>query len=244
MSSWLRLRVGPVGYTVSGRRRPQTYGQYKQSRERRETYAARYQREKLEAAEKLRRQRSGEALQAYEPLILIAAGLLVLLLVLLLSPVILAVYVVQRLLRAVRGTPTPQSSTGVSSLSADAARVEERKNEIVESAAGPTPPRQAIPHQMTANTPEKDRALPRASVAKTPRPKGWTIKGVTTAEFDGVTLPTLRHWMNFWNDEPRSVGRADEMARENPELYAGRTGEGHIRMIEAEIDARTNGRAE
>ena len=39
---WFRIRLGPFGYTVFGRRRPKSYRQYRALRQRREQYAARY----------------------------------------------------------------------------------------------------------------------------------------------------------------------------------------------------------
>ena len=42
MGFWFRVRLGPVGYTARGRRKPQSYRAYKASRERRERYAGRY----------------------------------------------------------------------------------------------------------------------------------------------------------------------------------------------------------
>jgi len=46
MGLWFRVHLGPVGYTARGRRKPQSYGAYKASRERREQYAARYDAER------------------------------------------------------------------------------------------------------------------------------------------------------------------------------------------------------
>lgn len=47
MSLWFRLRLGPFGYTLSGRRKRQSYRAYKASRNRRAGYAARYQAEQI-----------------------------------------------------------------------------------------------------------------------------------------------------------------------------------------------------
>lgn len=94
-----------------------------------------------------------------------------------------------------------------------------------------------------------DRAVHETSTRQTgngfeSRPRGYTIRGETGPEFDRVTLPSLRAWLKFWKDENRSAGRAEEMARENPQRYAGRTREDHISMIEAEIVAREQRRSE
>lgn len=69
-------------------------------------------------------------------------------------------------------------------------------------------------------------------------PATGRLAGRTDPEFDGVTLPTLRTWLKFWKDEGQSSGRAEEMARNEPGKYGGRTRADHIRMIEAEIAAR------
>ena len=45
MALWFRLRLGPFGYTLSGRRKRQSYRAYKASRDRRAGYAARYKAE-------------------------------------------------------------------------------------------------------------------------------------------------------------------------------------------------------
>ncbi|MDP9223208.1 MAG: hypothetical protein M3P18_05030 [Actinomycetota bacterium] len=66
---------------------------------------------------------------------------------------------------------------------------------------------------------------------------GHTIKGITSPEFDGETLPSLRPHLKFWKNEKRSAGRVEEMAREDPK-FAGRTRADYVRMNEAEIAAR------
>ena len=70
-------------------------------------------------------------------------------------------------------------------------------------------------------------------------PSTSRLRGITDAEFDGVTLPTLRAWLKFWKDEGKSSRRAEEMARDEPGKFGGRTRADHIRMIEAEIEARS-----
>jgi hypothetical protein len=46
MGLWFRIRFGPFGYTIRGRRRSQNYRAYKATRDRRAKYAERYKRER------------------------------------------------------------------------------------------------------------------------------------------------------------------------------------------------------
>ena len=203
----MRIRLGLFGYTAGGRRRPQTYNGCEESRNRRAAYAARYEREKLR----------GDGLRASETIVLIAA----LLFLVLLSPIILPVYLIRRLVRAMRRTPSAPDTSAANVVAEEGVPVEYGDDELLDTA-----PTVAVPQN--ANREE----------GQAQRPPGWTIKGSTTPEFAGVTLPTLRAWLRFWKNPLRSVGRAEEMARENPELYAGRTREDHVQLIEAEIEAR------
>jgi hypothetical protein len=229
MGSWLRIRVGPMGYTVGGRRRPQSYRAYKQSRERRTAYAARYEHEQLREQSK----RQSDGLKAREKWMVFAGFLLVVLL----SPVILTTYLVRLVIRAGRRATSPHDATTVTLASkkpgpiaqSDGTHATDASKVGVVSPGQSAAAEEAAAGRLRALTPVKDA-----------RPEGSRIKGLTAAEFDGVTLPTLRYWLvNFWQYEHRSADRAEEMASENPELYAGRTREDHIRLIETEIDART-----
>lgn len=60
--------------------------------------------------------------------------------------------------------------------------------------------------------------------------RGATIKGITNSEFDGVTVPTLRHWESYWLDPNRHTG--------NPAITAERPVTTHLEMIRAELRAR------
>jgi hypothetical protein len=66
-----------------------------------------------------------------------------------------------------------------------------------------------------------------ASKTKT---RGATIKGITSSEFDGVTVPTLRYWESYWMDPQRHAG--------NPAITPDRPVEKHLEMIRAERRAR------
>jgi hypothetical protein len=242
---WLRFRAGPVGYTTWGRRGPQSYRAYKEARERRAEYAARYERE--HRRETIRRH---YALSRSERLG-VAASILV---VVVLSPIIAVAYLI-RWLRRVVGPSTAsgeasgataqseRGSPGQSDAEDDALLriAAELGVDLSPSALAAAVERPLVPdaddvqRQPTSADPGSERE-PTVNAAS--RPQGWTIRGSTTSEFDGVTLPTLRAWLRFWEDERRSAGRAEEMARENPDLYTGRTRLDHIRMIKNEIAAR------
>src|SRR3954453_13564100 len=49
MGLWFRIRLGPFGYTVRGRKR-QSYRQYKAARDRRSRFAKRYERDRASAS--------------------------------------------------------------------------------------------------------------------------------------------------------------------------------------------------
>jgi hypothetical protein len=217
MGFWFRVRVGPVGYTARMRRKPQSYRAYRESRKRRERYAARYEREK---------ERRGTALSPSEKLMLIAAVAVSALV----SPLVLLGYLIRQFLRAIRWSPPAPADVG----DVCSAPAPEGGEDELPTASGVV---DDLPN--TVRAPERVVVAASAeSKVEASRPPGWTIKGRTSSEFDGRTLPTLREWLKFWLDERRSAGRAEEMTREDPERFAGRTRDDHIRMIEAEIVAR------
>ena len=196
-------------------RKAQSYAAYKKSRDRRAAYAARYERDQLRGAD----------LRASEKLAVFAS----IVIVVLLSPVILAVYLSSRLMRAIRPFAVEPDAIEMPSLADDTLCDEEKRARL-----------RAIVERQTRDREQQELRQSVQDVQTSQQP-GWTIKGKTTPEFDGVTLPTLRYWLKFWRDDRRSAGRAEEMMREDPGRYAGRTREDHIRMIEAEITARTSG---
>lgn len=64
------------------------------------------------------------------------------------------------------------------------------------------------------------------------------IKGVSNPEFDGVSLPTLRAWKRFWEDDDR-VAASEEAQK----ALEDRPRDRHIRMIALEIGRREAARA-
>lgn len=59
------------------------------------------------------------------------------------------------------------------------------------------------------------------------------IKGISNDEFDGVSLPTLRAWKRYWENEDRS--------KDDPFL-ATRDRTRNLRMIAVEIGRREEAR--
>lgn len=59
---------------------------------------------------------------------------------------------------------------------------------------------------------------------------GRTIKGVTSPDFDGVNIQTLRFWELYWTNPTRHEG--------DPAITAERPVEKHLDMIRAELRAR------
>lgn len=56
--------------------------------------------------------------------------------------------------------------------------------------------------------------------------------------FDGNSTHDIKRWLRFWRN-PKSDGHAEKLARENPRRFGGMAREDHIRMLVAEINART-----
>ena len=60
--------------------------------------------------------------------------------------------------------------------------------------------------------------------------KPANVKGITDSQFDGVPTPTLRYWLEWWQQPERTWCGADEAGR-HPAEYAAR--------VQAELDARS-----
>lgn len=74
---------------------------------------------------------------------------------------------------------------------------------------------------------------------------GRTVRGpagLTMAEFDGIADRKLRVWQRFWQSDPARDARAEEMARENPVRFAGRSPDDYLRMADAEVAERASAR--
>jgi hypothetical protein len=71
-------------------------------------------------------------------------------------------------------------------------------------------------------------SAPSASSAQVPAGSGSRLKGLTHPVWDGVSLPTLRYWLRWWQDESKSAGRVEN----------GWGRDEQIERISAEIAAR------
>lgn len=166
MGLWFRVHLGPVGYTARGRRKPQSYGAYKASRERREEYAARY------AADRAAKERKAAAPPA--TVVRLNPGRT--------DPEFDGVpdETLGRWLtywqEVIAGTrePTPDDREYVPSPEADAAKVlAEIDARHPKSAARASRGAEAVPTEPVA-----------------PRPRG-----ITSSAYDGIGLPALRAWV-------------------------------------------------
>jgi hypothetical protein len=91
----------------------------------------------------------------------------------------------------------------------------------------PTTPSPSVV-QADAPTADTTTATVPATAPSTPAGRGSQLKGVTHPVWDGVSLPTLRYWLRWWQDESKSAGRVEN----------GWGREEQIERISAEIAAR------
>lgn len=100
------------------------------------------------------------------------------------------------------------------------------------AAAPKTQPKRAETSPSSSLPRSADPAEPATAVSSTPEAvsanRDSRLAGVTHAAWDGVSLPTLRYWLRWWQDETKSAGRIEN----------GWGREEQIARISAEIAAR------
>ena len=91
----------------------------------------------------------------------------------------------------------------------------------------PAAPRLQAPLAETPPSAPEERGSA-TSAASAHAARGSRLEGLTHAVWDGVSLPTLRYWLRWWQDESKSAGRVEN----------GWGREEQIERISAEIAAR------
>jgi hypothetical protein len=191
MGFWFRVRVGPFGYTARGRRRRQSYRRYARSRERREGFAARYEREKF---------RRGTDLSVGDQL-LIVTGIIIALLA---APFLLVGYLIRRFRRFLRGIwssgPAPSDVRSDDPAQFDAL---EEDDEVLRPANELGDDGRRV----------KQRAQEYEKVIENGRVK------YANPDYAGKSVSTLREWLRYWKGvaagmQPLTPGSSDtaEMA--------------------------------
>jgi hypothetical protein len=91
----------------------------------------------------------------------------------------------------------------------------------------PSTSSQSVP-QPDPPSAETNRQVATATARPTAAARGSRLKGLTHPVWDGVSLPTLRYWLRWWQDESKSAGRVEN----------GWGREEQIERISTEIAAR------
>jgi len=171
MGSWFRVRVGPFGYTIRGRRRGQSYRAYKRSREQRERYRERYEREKS---------RRGTGLSVGDKLSIVIG----IFLAMLVAPFVLVGYLIRRFWRFLRGSSSsaPESSD-VPSDDAAPVKADEDDDEVL------LPANEIGDDERQVKQPNGyEKVIENGRV------------NYENPEYDGKSVPTLRAWLKYWKE--------------------------------------------
>jgi hypothetical protein len=188
----------------------QTYRAYKESRDRRAAYAERYKREKLRGP---RRETQLERWSYHA----------------IMSPIFLPIYLIRRLVRAIR-RPSP----ALAEIREQGSwQVEVREDdELLRSAEELGIDLSPDSLRAAARQPVPAGSGPRVSGGSHIDVEGTAMKGFTHREFEGQDAGTVRFWFDWWRDPARSKDGVEEAGR-HPKVEAARC----LAELEARSDA-------